>query len=371
MFGIYIHVPFCKTRCTYCDFHSSVENSAIDLYVNALRAEISSRRDFKKGEKVRTLYFGGGTPSLLNEQDLAKIFAALNENFDFEENAEITFECNPDDLSAECLKNLTKFPINRLSLGVQSFNDEELKNVNRRHTASQAKTSVKRAVEAGFGNISIDLIIGLPGQNFETLSASVGTAISLGVQHVSAYLLSVEEGTALWRQWQENSVSLADENALATMFSAVCEKLAAAGLEHYEISNFAKNGFVSRHNSAYWDGTPYLGLGSGAHSFDGEKRRWNVASVQKYINSALKKSVEFEEEILTNADIFNEKIMLGLRTAQGVDLQTIAPEFRAFCLEKAETFILQGILQKTGERISLTKKGILLADAVIREMIYV
>ncbi len=368
MAGIYIHIPFCKTRCSYCDFHSGTDMLLVDVYLQTLEKEMHVRADYLQGEAVRTIYFGGGTPSLLAVEQLKRVFDGLAANFDLARVEEVTLECNPDDLSDAFLHDLQSLPINRLSIGVQSFNDDELRAVARRHSARQAVEAIERCQQNGFANISVDLIIGLPHQTRESYRQSLAQVLALGVQHVSVYVLSYEEGTALWQRCQCGALVPMDDELVIELFNYTREQLTAAGFEHYEISNYAQKGMRSKHNSSYWAAVPYIGLGSGAHSYNGASRSWNVANTKQYCEALHTDKFVVEQEILTEEDVYNEYVMVALRTVEGVDVEKISSKFVPHFLQAIEPFVVRGIAKKTEKGYALTAQGVLLSDTVIRDL---
>jgi oxygen-independent coproporphyrinogen-3 oxidase len=375
MSGIYLHIPFCKSRCAYCDFFSSTLLSFRKKLTDAICREIDIRRDYLSDNEINTIYFGGGTPSLLQKDDFEKIFTAINQNFVIKTDAEITLEANPDDLNEEFLAMLKSFPFNRLSIGIQSFNNELLKIINRRHTAEQAILAVCDAQKNGFANISIDLIYGLPRQNFALWKKDLQTAFSLNVQHLSAYGLTYEQGTKLWQMRENGEIAPATDSLMLRMYETLEHEAVKRGFERYEISNFARRGFRSRHNSAYWTMQQYLGVGAGAHSFDGISRQWNVASVEKYISAVAKGENFFESEVLTVADKFNDYIMLSLRTAEGIDLEYVRNNFESNfydCLtENIKKYIADNNIEIKNHNIILTQKGLNISNLIISDLMFV
>ena len=402
MAGIYIHVPFCQSRCAYCDFYSTTLLAHREAYVNTLCRELRHRLPELKGEPIKTIYFGGGTPSTLTIAELRKIIAEINSQFSIfnacesEQNAsllaisqraqpsinevnfqfeEITLEANPDDLTEEYVQGLRTLPINRVSLGIQSFHDRTLRLVGRRHTAQEAIDAVRRLQQAGLTNISIDLIYGLPGESIEDWTYSLDQAIALGVKHISAYHLTYEEGTRLWRMQEQGLVAPIDEEQSIQSFELLREKLLAAGYEHYEISNFALPGYHSLHNSSYWQGTAYVGIGPGAHSYDGRNRRWNLSNLNNYIATPQDEDVPHEMEHLTTDERYDERIITELRTAQGIDLTKLQADFgdsyHTHCLRCATPYIQRGQLQHTEDNhLRLTPESIFISDAVMRDLLY-
>ena len=314
MAGIYIHIPFCKTRCAYCDFYSTTQTSLRERYIQALCRELELRNGYLQGHPVHTVYFGGGTPSQLRPTDLERIFGPLYKVYGLEQCTEITLEANPDDLTDDYVAALARLPFNRVSMGIQTFHDPTLRLLNRRHTAAQAVAAVNRLRRAGIRNISIDLIYGLPGETQERWEADLRQALSLDVEHISAYLLTYEEGTPLYRMKQQGQVQEADEDSCLCFFTTLMDTLAANGYEHYEISNFCKPGFHSRHNSSYWQGTPYLGCGPSAHSYNGQTRSWNTPSIDRYLAGIDSGQPASDTERLSLHTRYNEYIMTRLRT---------------------------------------------------------
>lgn len=376
MAGIYIHVPFCQSRCAYCDFYSTTLLAHREAYVNTLCRELRHRLPELKGEPIKTIYFGGGTPSTLTIEELKRIqesiFHLSSFHFQLEE---ITLEANPDDLTEEYVQGLRTLPINRVSLGIQSFHDRTLRLVGRRHTAQEAIDAVRRLQQAGLTNISIDLIYGLPGESIEDWTYSLDQAIALGVKHISAYHLTYEEGTRLWRMQEQGLVAPIDEEQSIQSFELLREKLLAAGYEHYEISNFALPGYHSLHNSSYWQGTAYVGIGPGAHSYDGRNRRWNLSNLNNYIATPQDEDVPHEMEHLTTDERYDERIITELRRAQGIDLTKLQADFgdsyHTHCLRCATPYIQRGQLQHTEDNhLRLTPESIFISDAVMRDLLY-
>ena len=366
--GIYIHVPFCQSRCIYCDFYSTTYGAEWKRsYVDSLKREMQLRREEIDVTRVPSLYIGGGTPSQLPSTLLQEVFRAIQENFTLAKDAEVTIEANPDDVTPEWLAALSQTPVNRISMGVQTFSDSLLRFLNRRHTSHQAIEAVQRCQDAGYSNISLDLIYGLPGQTFEDWCRDVKLLLSLDVPHLSAYALSYEEGTALSKMLQDGKVNEASDELSWQMYEYLMNETAAAGMEHYEISNFAKPGMHSRHNSSYWDGSPYLGLGPGAHSFDGGcVRRSNDTSLKDYVSSTA--DVPHQKEVLTPEEQYDELVMTRLRTASGLPLSLLTPEQRSYCMEMAEPHIHRGDLVQDGLVLRLSRKGIFISNSIISDL---
>lgn len=369
--GLYIHIPFCKSRCSYCDFHSGVQLALLDRFVDALRAELTSRVSYLKNETLETIYFGGGTPSLLSTEHLSAIFESIQSHWDISNCKEITLEANPDDLSEEKLEKLSELPINRLSIGIQSFNNNELKILRRRHTAQQAVDVVKRA-QKYFSNISIDLMYGLPEQTISSWQNTISEALALNIQHVSAYHLTYEEGTLLERKRREGHVSPVLEEESIAMYHLLQNALHEKGIEQYEISNFAIPGFYSRHNSSYWKGINYLGIGPSAHSFDGESRQWNIANTLQHITGIEQGTPRFEKEVLSETDKYNELIMISLRTTDGISLERVEQEFgtnaKKELLKQSVRFIKSGIMLLEENHLRLSSEGLFLSDGIITDL---
>ncbi|MES2656452.1 MAG: radical SAM family heme chaperone HemW [Bacteroidota bacterium] len=375
MSGIYIHIPFCKQACFYCNFHFSTQLKNIDDMVEAICKEIHLRHHYLQDKTLASIYFGGGTPSLLNNQQIGQIFEAIQQYFTIAKGAEITLEANPDDLTAEKLKELKQTPINRLSIGVQSFFDADLKWMNRAHNANQAETAIALAKEIGFHNITIDLIYGTPGLSNTNWLANVNTALALGVNHVSSYALTVEPKTALASFIEKGKYAQTNDEQAAEQFDILVKTLTENGFIHYEISNFGKAGFLAQHNGNYWKGKHYLGIGPSAHSFNTLSRSWNVANNQAYIQALQNNNFELTEEILSVNDQVNEYIMTGLRTIWGCDLGFIEQQFgvahKERILKAATKFITQDLLTIQQGILLTTPKGKFLADGIAADLFLV
>ena len=374
MAGIYIHIPFCKKRCIYCDFYSSTDNRLVDKYIDALCIEIESRLHEIDKNNITTIYIGGGTPSQLSATQLGEIINFIKSKIDFSLIEEFTIEVNPDDVTYDYIKECITFGINRVSMGIQSFVDEELKIINRRHDSSQAIKAIETIKSAGISNISIDLIYGLPLQTIESWIYSARKAIEMNVPHISCYNLSYEEGTTLYKMRDMGEIKECDEDTCIEMYDILVKMLADADFEHYEISNFAKRGYYSRHNSNYWNLTPYLGLGASAHSFDGSIRRYNPSSIQKYTSNISESGIAYEEEQETLYEQFNEYIMINLRTMWGVNTQKVktifGEELRNHLIKYSRRFIETGDLKEKENTIVLSEKGIMLSDYIIRTLMF-
>ncbi len=374
MAGIYLHIPFCKQACYYCNFHFSTSLAQQPALIKQMLREIDLQKDYLAGQTVTSVYFGGGTPSLLNRNDLQQLLEKLHTAFKIDPSAEVTLEANPDDLSPEKLKDLRSAGINRLSIGVQSFHEEDLRWMNRAHDSQQALQCIRDAQAAGFNNLTIDLIYGGPTLSDEGWAANVQQAIDLGIQHLSCYALTVEPGTALDQFIRKKKVSAVDTDKAARHFEQLMQWTAKAGYEHYEISNFALPGWHSRHNSSYWQSQPYLGLGPSAHSFNGHSRQWNIANNAVYIKSLEQGAVPFELEELTPSMMLNEYIMTTLRTSQGCLLPVVAARFGSdkhdILLKESSTFIDKGWMILRNDALVLTPEGRLFADGIASDLFF-
>lgn len=366
--GIYFHIPFCKRICAYCDFFRCTDLRLLDHTLAAMHRELLLRRDFIPDRTVRTVYFGGGTPSLCSPDQLGALLDRCCDLFDCSQLEEVTVEANPDDLTPEYLASLRRAGIDRLSIGIQSLDDDILKRMNRRHTAAQAVAAVRAAREAGFGNITADIIYGLPFGSAGALERTLDGIIALNVEHISAYHLTIESGTAFDRLVAAGRLAPIDEAESERQYLTVHRTLTESGYEHYEISNFARQGFRSRHNSSYWHSQPYLGIGPAAHSFDGRRRRiWAASSIDAYLENG-----GFTEELLSDRDRYNEIVMTSLRCAEGIDLCEIRSRFGDQGLSRlnadAARFIAAGELVRTRNRLAIPPERWLASDALIAEL---
>jgi len=372
MAGIYIHIPFCKQACNYCDFHFSTSLKMKSSFVAALLMEIELRKSVFENQSIESIYLGGGTPSLLNASELTLIFEKLASSFSISPDAEITLEANPDDLTFEKIQELKSTPVNRLSIGIQSFSDADLKFMNRAHTSSEALSSINMCKEAGFNNLTIDLIYGTPGMDENAWLENLQIAFKLNIPHISSYALTVEEKTALHYQILANKTPELDEHQSALQFEMLMAEMKNNGYEQYEISNFCKPNSYSRHNSSYWKKDNYLGLGPSAHSFLGDKRLWNVSNNGKYIKSLEKGILPLQEECLTVRDRYNEYVMTSLRTKWGCSLQVIETdfslEFANYFKEEIKSYVVQGYVNLEMEVYYLTESGKLLADRIASDL---
>jgi oxygen-independent coproporphyrinogen III oxidase len=374
MAGIYIHVPFCKQACLYCNFHFSTNLALQNDYTAALLKEIELRVPYLNGETVETIYFGGGTPSLLPSSSIQIILESIYRKFKISSDPEITLESNPDDMQPELLKEWNQTGINRLSIGVQSFFTEDLNWMNRAHNGLQAVRAVEEAKKAGFDNFSLDLIYGSPGLTDEKWTQNLQTAVSLEPPHLSCYALTVEPKTALDKLIRDKKTPDVQPDVQSGQFFAGIQLLESAGYEHYEISSFARPGKRSRHNSAYWQSQKYLGLGPSAHSFNGTSRQWNVANNALYVRSLSEDQLDYEQELLQPRDKLNEYIMTSLRTMEGLDLQYVSENFGkeiGVQLEnKAGTYIRRHHMEKKVEKLILTKNGKIFADGIAAALFF-
>lgn len=366
MAGIYIHIPFCNSKCAYCGFYSIPSQKRKAEFLEALKQEMVSRKDYLHGEAVETIYFGGGTPSILKVEEIENLLGLIQEYYSVEANAEITLEANPDTLSMEYLQGLRAIGINRLSIGIQSFFDDDLRYLSRRHDAGHARQCIQLAKDAGFDNISIDLIYGLPTSNADQWSRNLDLFFELEIPHLSAYALTLEPNSILTKQIEMGKVLPINEEDTVRDYEVLCRRAAENGYLHYEISNFCKPGKHSRHNSSYWFGIPYAGFGPSAHSFDGTSRQWNVASLERYGES--------EREALSPEQIYDEYVMLRLRTLWGIDLKYMKREmgerFSDYCERQAEPLIAEGRLSRTREFLYLNDEQMLFADGVAEALFY-
>jgi oxygen-independent coproporphyrinogen-3 oxidase len=373
MAGIYLHIPFCKQACHYCDFHFSTSLKYKQELLTALRKEIEMQKNYLKGETVETIYFGGGTPSILEADEIQGLIDSITQIYTVSATTEITLEANPDDLNRSKLQALRQTPVNRFSIGIQSFFDEDLAWMNRVHRADEAESAVKRAQDGGFENITADLIYGYPLLTDDKWKHNLNRIFELDIPHVSSYSMTVEPKTALASFIKKNKQPPLDEQQSASQFNLLMEAMQANGFEHYEISNFCKPGHYSRHNSNYWKGVKYLGIGPSAHSYNGEERQWNIANNAKYIAAIEQDKVPSETEILSETDRLNEYIMTSLRTIWGLDLDhlnTIAAASANQLLINAQTYFEREWIEQKGRVIYLTQTGKLYADHIASALFF-
>jgi len=367
MSGIYLHIPFCKSKCAYCNFFSVVSEKQRADFLEALEKEAVERKDYLGGEEVRTIYFGGGTPSLLKASEIADVLEVLYKNYKIIDNPEITLEANPDTVSKETLLEYKSLGINRISIGIQSFFDDDLQYLSRKHDSKHARQVLECAQEIGFQEVTMDLIYGIPTLNDEKWRQNLEIFFATGINHLSAYALTVEEKTSLGQRIKKGVAASVDEDAVVRQYNILVKMAENQGFEHYEISNFARPGHYSKHNCIYWKGEKYLGLGPSAHSFDGVSRQWNVSSVKDY-----SESYSFEKEEITLDDRHNEYIMTSLRTMWGVDLEYVKTNFGDKYAEKFKNqtkyYILSGKMYQKGGKFVLTDNGMLFADGIAAEL---
>lgn len=380
MAGLYIHIPFCKSRCIYCGFYSTTHLSLRDSYVSALCREMEMRSGNVLFRQLSTIYIGGGTPSQLSINHLHDIFKCIVNHFHVDDDAEVTIECNPDDVTPSFAEALKELPINRVSMGVQTFNDERLKFLRRRHSSEQVLKAIERLRLARIENISIDLMFGFPNETIGEWENDIDQALNLHVEHISAYSLMYEEGTPLYnirrKQIEKGMVNQDAEDELSVkMYELLMEKLEKAGFEHYEISNFAlkkdSGSYRSRHNSSYWQGIPFLGIGAAAHSYDIDSRQWNVADVQQYIQAIQRGDIPAEREFLTEDVRYNDMVTTAMRTREGIALNHLKDKYKDYLLKQAQSHITYGLLALTDDRIALTKKGFIVSDSVMSDLMLV
>jgi len=372
--GIYLHIPFCKQACHYCDFHFSTSLKNKQAFLDALKLEIALQKNYLKGQEIKSVYLGGGTPSLLSQRELLDVFQELNENYSISADAEITLEANPDDLTHEKLRQLKETPVNRLSIGLQSFAEKDLRYMNRAHTAEMGSAAVKDAQDAGFNNISVDLIYGTPTLSKDVWLNNLDKVFALQVKHISCYALTVEPKTALDRFIRSGKSENPDERQTAYQFETLIAEMKKNDFIQYEISNFCKEGFLSKHNSNYWLKEHYLGLGPSAHSYNGYSRQWNVRNNNRYIRALEKRTLDFEKEILKPDQHYNEYILTSLRTIWGTDLDCIrkmGEDYYTTCVKEVQRYIMSGDVIQKNSLLNLTDKGKLLADKIASDLFVV
>lgn len=373
--GIYIHIPFCKSRCIYCGFYSTTNKELKERYVGALIREIHMRKDdFARlgtslsPSSTSTVYFGGGTPSSLSVCDIERIVGALESTFNGTP-SEVTLEMNPDDVTKDYIKAVRQMGINRISMGIQTFDDSRLQFIRRRHNASQAEKAVMTIREEGIHNVSIDLMFGFPNQTMDEWVTDIDKAIALHPTHISAYSLMYEEDTPLFRMLQKGEINQIDDETSLAMYTELTNRLTANGYEHYEISNFAMPGYRSVHNSSYWHDTPYLGFGAAAHSYNKETRSWNIPDLKKYIESIESGVLPSESEVIDADTHYNDLITTALRTREGLNLDDLPQKYREYALVNARKSISEHLLEATDSHIRLTREGLFVSDMVMSELI--
>lgn len=377
MAGIYIHIPYCKQACSYCDFHFSTKRNNLQQMLNSILKEIELRKNFfREPTDIQTIYFGGGTPSLLTPWEIKQILKQIQKYFSVNPNTEITLECNPDDISEDFIKDLKKININRLSIGIQSFEQEQLKQMNRAHNHNEALESIKIAKKY-FQNISVDLIYGIPNTKIETWDKQLQTVFDLNIPHISCYALTVEPNTLLSYQIEKKKYPALDEKLAQQQFEYLIKRTKEKGYIHYELSNFGKKGFFSQNNTAYWQGKAYLGIGPAAHSFNIDQRSWNIANNTKYIKSISKDILPEETEILSQKDQYNEYIMTGLRTQWGINtehvLEKFGVKFHEYLIKNSAYYIKKELLifNKDKKQIYCSLKGKFLSDGISSDLFFV
>ena len=375
MAGLYIHIPFCKSRCIYCGFYSTTDTTLRQRYVDAVCQEMISRSEKNEGENMRTgiqtIYIGGGTPSQLTLGQLGQLLEKARTVFDVDDNAEVTVEVNPDDVTEELAAGLRAIGVNRVSMGAQTFDANRLRFLNRRHIARQVEEAVSLLRQSGFDNISIDLMYGFPDETLNDWQQDIDAVLRLGVEHLSAYCLMIEEGTPLHQWAADNGQWAMDEELERAMYYTLIERLTAAGYEHYELSNFAKPGRHSRHNSSYWKDIPYIGLGAAAHSYDGQCRRWNVSNLLYYIKGIENGLPSFEQEELDEDTHYNDRITVALRTCEGLSLSELTDRQQKYLLRSAQRYLDDGLLELLDGCIKLTRKGLFVSDMVMADLMMV
>lgn len=371
MAGLYIHIPFCASRCVYCAFYSTVLTSLQDRYVSALCREMKIRKQ-EQGEQttIDTIYLGGGTPSQLSLPNFHRLFNAIRYIWGGCQ-GEITVECNPDDITPELARTLASLGVNRISMGAQTFSDKRLRFLHRRHTSDQVEQAVGILRESGFGNISIDLMFGFPDEALAEWQSDIRKAIALGVEHISAYSLMYEEGTPLYRMLKDGKIRETDEELSLQMYNTLIGMLTDAGYEHYEISNFARPEFRSRHNSSYWHRVPYIGIGAAAHSYDLDSRQWNVSDIQQYIAAIERGVIPCERESLDEDTQFNDLITTALRTREGILLDRMPTAYREYLMTNARKFIDRQLLSISSGHLHLTRNGLYISDLIMSELMKV
>lgn len=369
--GIYIHIPFCRSRCIYCGFYSTTLLGLRQQYIKALCKEMQLRKDYIHGT-FNTVYIGGGTPSILDADELETLYQYIYKVFPVSPNAEVTMECNPDDVTPDFTETVSRLPVNRISMGAQTFSNKRLSLLRRRHDADDVSCAVNLLREAGIKNISIDLMFGFPGETLAEWASDIEEAVALGVEHISAYSLMYEEGTPLTALLEQGVVEDVGDEMYRTMYDTLVARLGKAGYEHYEISNFARNGFRSQHNSSYWRQVPYIGLGAAAHSFDLKSRQWNISDVRKYISAITDGVIPFERETLNTDTTFNDIITTSLRTCEGIDLEyvenALGKEYKNTLLENAAQHVRDGLLASDGKYLRLTRDGIFISDMIMSDL---
>ena len=379
MAGLYVHIPFCATRCSYCGFYSTTKLDLQDRYVDSLCREIALRKEYLSSYStdskaantiIRTIYIGGGTPSQLSRYSLEKLFHAIDTYLECSPE-EVTMEVNPDDVTNDLAETISALHINRVSMGAQTFDDNRLKFLNRRHKSFQVERAIDILHEHGVGNISIDLMFGFPGQTCDSWKEDVRRAISLDIQHISAYSLMYEEGTRLYRMLKENMIKEIDEEVSLNMYNELINILCGAGYEHYEISNFAKKGYRALHNSSYWRDIPYLGIGAAAHSYNIKSRQWNVSDINKYIESISHDTVPFTFESIDADTHYNDIVTTELRTSEGIDLSRLDDKYVQYIVKQAARHVADKTVDINDGHLKLTREGLYISDMIMSDLMKV
>ena len=379
MAGLYVHIPFCATRCSYCGFYSTTKLDLQDRYVDCLCREIALRKEYLSSYStdskaantiIRTIYIGGGTPSQLSRYSLEKLFYAIDTYLECSPE-EVTMEVNPDDVTNDLAETISALHINRVSMGAQTFDDNRLKFLNRRHKSFQVERAIDILHEHGVGNISIDLMFGFPGQTCDSWKEDVRRAISLDIQHISAYSLMYEEGTRLYRMLKENMIKEIDEEVSLNMYNELINILCDAGYEHYEISNFAKKGYRAQHNSSYWHDIPYLGIGAAAHSYNIKSRQWNVSDINKYIESISHDTVPFTFESIDADTHYNDIVTTELRTSEGIDLSRLDDKYVQYIVKQAARHVADKTVDINDGHLKLTREGLYISDMIMSDLMKV
>lgn len=369
--SVYLHIPFCRSKCFYCGFYSVVSNSLRTEYIRAICKETGMRKDYLPASVQETLYLGGGTPSCLELNELEKLIGELEKVYTFSAGAERTIEVNPEDAGQEKMRGLKALGFNRLSIGVQSFDDAVLKRINRRHSAADALRAIERGEQAGFENIGMDLIIGLPGQSTRQIRQDLEVVSRLPLSHLSVYILSIDSNSVFEKLVQKGKFQPDGDDVLAEKYLEVADYLKTIGFEHYEISNFARNGKYAVHNTAYWQQKPYIGLGASAHSYDGDSRQWNAAHIKTYIDGLSRGTLNFEKEELSVSDKFNEAIMTNLRTKWGIGIEKLKHDYPAFWASvqpRLASYLAGGYAETDRDTLKLTPRGWLISDRIFSDL---
>ena len=374
MAGIYCHIPFCKQKCNYCNFYSCSNYNDFDELIKSEIVELNLRKGYINNEVVNTIYFGGGTPSLLPIKYIKEILSCIKFEFKVSDNCEITFEANPDDLSEQYLFQLYSCGINRLSVGIQSFNDKILKILGRRHDSSKLEDIIQIANKVGFNNISVDLIFGVPGMGLLLYNDSLTRVLQLDIKHISAYALSVENNTYIYKQLINNTIKELEEYEVLDQFNLTIDRLSENGFYQYEISNYAKDGFESRHNSSYWENVIYLGIGPAAHSYNGFSRQWNISDIHLYCFNVAHSKLFYDIEFLSSFDKYNEYVLTGLRTSRGISIEYIKDNFNNKIYKKfseeVNRLVIDDLIIFVGDRIRFTRRGIMISDYIFERLYF-